>query len=345
MIVSGSVFCRLEKNLIFIKIDSSSLQAHFYLSGESTPVMTLWFDYSVVEDQVTIRLIDLTGCGDNTDRCNAGIGTRLVRFAFAYFVHYQRAEGRSANTIGVIGRLSDAGDIEPSTSHHRRCHFWSKFGVNVIEPFNHSSELSGFLSAFVYELVELNLDWQDTRSSDLSGFIDEMTWSPEDEHFLSDLLSFDIKEFVRIKDELAASRSKHDIFIRRTFWLCIIGVAISTGFLGYFILVKDILSSLSLCLLGAGLGAILHSSFFKPLKMDRNPELTRMKNAMTQQLDVLLKRPRGYHDYFYRLNKRVDGALSDLLYQRFLTVSASSHSNELETFFSAISRKVNTETL
>jgi hypothetical protein len=92
-----------------------------------------------------LTIQDLQGNGDNTAHYNIGLGTTVFSCAMHIIQEFYSSIGMN-KTIMVDGELSDVGDIDPISSHRRRCHFYKKFGMHIENDKDHQSDISARLA-------------------------------------------------------------------------------------------------------------------------------------------------------------------------------------------------------
>ncbi|GAB6264514.1 hypothetical protein PSSHI_47580 [Photobacterium sp. R1] len=111
----------------------------------------------------SIKIIDLTGNGDNSGNSNKGYGSDIVSSTLAFLQYYFTNADLITSTVKLIGKMSPDGDDEKNAcrSHQRRVAFWQKMGMKVHDPSSQYSRISGLFkreSAYIIPSVQVT-DW------------------------------------------------------------------------------------------------------------------------------------------------------------------------------------------
>ncbi len=329
-----NAFCRIGELVVYVSYGSSGkfIDGNLYKEGQPMDITLLLEDSSN-----GIRLQDLVGNGDCTNKYNLGYGSTLVTTTFDYikrgYVAHNNTDSKlDISSILVSGCLSNNGSVDKQESHSRRAHFWQKMGLTVKDPTSDGSPVFGTLEKMTPPAEPLK--WHKTTSKKVEDWIDVFEWNKADDDTLEKLRSFDIDALLAHRLQ-ARKDSKRRINTMQNRILALKSIGAIGGFVLHgWINEFNVFGSIGSLGIGyiAGLIAYCYLPFTSTYESDR-PENKRARELLGAELEDLLSNSDKQWQFFHRLSKRCNNELDSFLTDRRLNISASSEIDRLEEFF------------
>jgi len=270
--------------VISIEYGGTNLEVGIRLEGAKVDSIKLCIKLSSTE----IKIIDLTGNGDNTERTSKGYGRLVLNIA------WQILRRNYSPEILVTGELSPVGDHSQS-SHLRRVQFWQSAGLHVTDPDNPISNIQSSVKELV---IKSGTTKNQTSPSGVPLFVDlDAFWErgslagrfQPDKQDIIETFPFDEIDLARTKISLmdvkmeATTKKIRLIESLISSSGALVAAAISTWSLGLNI-EGVITASLTAPITFIGIMPVLHNFDVSPLRTRNSQENT---NRRTHVISVM----------------------------------------------------------